>query len=267
MHRYANKTAIVTGGASGIGFSLATHLVGAGARVLIADIRNANEAAKRLGCEAVSLDVTDSDAVSEAIRSFHDREGRLDYIFNNAGVFLLGEARLMELADWNHILDVNVRGVVNGVAAAYPLMIAQGSGHIVNTASVAGLVATPSAVAYSASKHAVLGLSLALRPEAAHHGVRVTAICPGFIRTPMADSSGKLLGVERRHTLDFVDQYFGWMTPEDLAEAALRGVLANQPTVVAPRSARIASRAIRASRKLQEHVGTMVARQLHKFSS
>ena len=160
---FAGKTAFVTGGASGIGRALTVELLAAGARVTIADIAGAPEAARALGCQAVALDVTDAEAVTRAVRAFVSAHGRLDYLFNNAGVAVVGETKSMSGADWRRVLDVNVSGVVHGVHAAYPILIQQGSGHIVNTASAAGLLPIPGAVAYATSKHAVVGLSTSLR--------------------------------------------------------------------------------------------------------
>ena len=108
-----------------------------------------------------------------------ERDGRLDLLLNNAGISIGGPTHEFTEAHWNRIIDVNFRGVVNGVTAAYPLMIEQGWGHIVNTASGTGLVSLPFVAAYSATKHAVVGLSTALRPEAARYGVRVSVLCPG----------------------------------------------------------------------------------------
>ena len=113
--------------------------------------------------------------------------GRLDLMFNNAGISLLGETQDLPLEQWNAIIDVNIRGVVHGVAAAYPVMIKQGSGHIVNTASMGGLMAAGLLTSYVMTKHAVVGLSLALRSEAAAYGVGVTAICPAAVNTPILD--------------------------------------------------------------------------------
>src|SRR5439155_13844601 len=97
--------------------------------------------------------------------------------------------------DWHKVFDVNLRGVVNGVQAAYPVMLRQGFGHIVNTASVAGLLPTPTIVSYCAAKHAVVGLSTSLRVEAAEAGVRVSVLCPGAIKTPILEGGkyGKML--------------------------------------------------------------------------
>ena len=255
------KRAIVTGGASGIGYALASQLAKQGAEVLVADVTRAEEAAGEIGCAGLALDVTDAEAVGSCIRDFHEAGG-LDYLFNNAGVIVIGECKDMDFDDWTRVLDVNVRGVVNGVFAAYPLMIERGRGHIVNTASVAGLVPTPGGVPYAASKHAVLGLSTSLRAEAKQHGVQVTAICPGFIRTPMADGGKMVGGLDRTQALDAVGKYFGWMTPEDLAEAALRGVERNQAVVVAPTYARVISRWARAMPGIQERFSDLLMGRL-----
>ena len=130
-------TAIVTGGASGIGRALATELAGSGVRVLLGD-RQADVAeqvaaeirARGGTAEAVELDVRDGDRFREVVRAAAAHAGRLDYLFNNAGIGIGGEARDFDLADWNDVIDVNLRGVVHGILAAYPLMIAQGFGHI-----------------------------------------------------------------------------------------------------------------------------------------
>ena len=190
MSLFKDKIAIVTGGASGIG-------AGAGARARLAvpmccsptfkSTPRWSVAAKitASGGKAAAhyLDVTDSEAVERLVARAVAEKGRLDYMFNNAGIAIIGEFRDLPAADWKRILDINVNGVFAGTAAAYAVMIRQGSGHIVNTASVAGLVPSPGFAAYGASKHAVVGLSTSLRAEAAEYGVKVSAVCPGFVRT------------------------------------------------------------------------------------
>ena len=120
-------------------------------------------------------------AVAEAVQ----QSGRIDYLFNNAGIAVGGEVDSYTLDDWNDVFDLNLRGVVHGIQAVYPIMIQQHSGHIVNTASMAGLHATAGAASYTASKHAVVALSKALRVEAERHGVQVSVFCPGATRTPI----------------------------------------------------------------------------------
>ena len=111
-----------------------------------------------------------------------------------------GSVNLYSIEDWNQIIDVNLRGVINGIQAAYKIMMEQGFGHIVNTASMAGLMPGPGNVAYTTTKHAVVGLSKSLRAEAAHRGVRVSVLCPGVIRTPILRRRRKIRQNAYRHS-------------------------------------------------------------------
>ena len=136
---------------------------------------------------AARLDVTDAAAVQAVVDEVVSRAGRLDLMFNNAGICWGGDTELLTLDQWNAIIDVNIRGVVHGIAAAYPLMLRQGHGHIVNTASMAGLTAAGQITSYVTTKHAVVGLSLALRSEAVPRGVGVLVVCPAAVETPILD--------------------------------------------------------------------------------
>ena len=195
---FAGKSAIVTGAGSGIGAALCRALVAAGADVVCTDVDGdaAARTAGPLGARSARLDVTDAAAVQAASTRSCDRAGRLDLMFNNAGITWGGDTELLTLDQWNAIIDVNIRGVVHGVAAAYPLMVRQGHGHIVNTASMAGLAAAGQITSYVMTKHAVVGLSLALRSEAAGRGVGVLACARppsrrrSWTRARSADSSG-----------------------------------------------------------------------------
>ncbi|GAA5059666.1 NAD(P)-dependent dehydrogenase (short-subunit alcohol dehydrogenase family) [Thermocatellispora tengchongensis] len=239
------RTAVVTGGASGIGRAVVRELARRGLAVTVADIDGeaAARVAKEYGVESARLDVTDAAAVRAAIEDVAARHGRLDFVFNNAGIAAGGHAEELTAEHWDRVLDVNLRGVVHGVRAAYPIMVAQGRGHIVNTASVAGLLPAPLMLPYTASKHAVVGLSLALRAEAAAHGVRVTAVCPGFVDTPLLDHVNPGLpptGIAR-HAREGAVQVQGRLYPaHKLAADIMRGVARNRALVVAPGSARIA---------------------------
>ena len=234
MSMFNGKSAIVTGGASGIGRSLTKLLIEQGARVLIVDIAGAHSAAQELGCEGTELDVTDSDAVKCCVDEFAQSQGGLDYIFNNAGVLVVGDAKEMSYEDWNTVISINLMGVVNGVYAAYAIMTKQGYGHIVNTGSLAGLLPSPTAVPYSASKFAVVGLTQSLRAEARRYGVKVSAICPGFISTPMADNSKMVGGMDRQKSLDSVKFVGGYISSDELARRALEGVSRNRELIVIP---------------------------------
>ncbi|MDT5090921.1 MAG: hypothetical protein QOH60_284, partial [Mycobacterium sp.] len=166
MTALRGQQAIVTGGGSGIGAALVRALTALGADVLCTDVdvdaakQSATAAPGPGTATAEHLDVTDAAAVQAAVDGVVARAGRLDFMFNNAGIVWGGDTELLTLEQWNAIIDVNIRGVVHGVLAAYPLMIRQGHGHIINTASLAGLVPGGRLVSYSMTKHAVVGLSL-----------------------------------------------------------------------------------------------------------
>jgi short-subunit dehydrogenase len=178
------------------------------------------------------VDVTSQQEVFDLVA----RTGRLDYMFNNAGICIQGEVRDMTMEMWRKIVDVNLWGVVYGTMAAYPVMIRQGSGHIVNVASAAGLIAFPTQVAYSTTKHAVVGLSGALRVEAEQFGVNVTVVCPGFIDTNIA----KTTPVLKARMEDVLARVPFKMLPADwLARVVLRGVARNRALIVAPFYARV----------------------------
>jgi NAD(P)-dependent dehydrogenase (short-subunit alcohol dehydrogenase family) len=259
------KVAFVTGGASGIGRALCGALVARGARVTVADIQASAAAAVARELDArgpgsatsVSLDVSDARGFEDAVARAHAENGRLDLLFNNAGIGVGGPVEEMALAHWERTLDVNLRGVVHGVRAVYPLMLEQRSGHIVNTASLAGLLPFPLGVAYAMTKHAVVGLSVSLRTEAAIHGVRVSAVCPGVIDTPILDGEGppdlprtSLAGRGREM---FLHSNRGpAYPPERLAEDVLRGMERNQAIIVAPGRARTAWIAHRIAPRLVE---------------
>lgn len=234
------RVAIVTGAASGIGRALGEELARRGAIVFLGDVQlrlvqTVAEAIRESGgrAEAVELDVTDAAAVRALVDRGFREHGRLDYMFNNAGIAVLGEFRDQSLEDLTRVLDVNLRGVVNGAHAAYLAMVKQGSGHIVNTASMAGLAHAPGLGSYATAKHGVVGLSLSLRAEGAALGVKVTAVCPGFIRTSLADNA-KLANV-RSDAVTQLDSG-GWLqqSAEACAMAILRGVERNKSIVVTP---------------------------------
>jgi len=236
--KFTGKQAIVTGAGSGIGAALCRALVAAGAEVVCTDIdADAAEAtARSLGARSAPLDVTDAGAVQRTVDDVVARSGRLDLMFNNAGISWGGDTELLTLDQWNTIIDINIRGVVHGVAAAYPQMIRQGHGHIVNTASMAGLTAAGLVTSYVMTKHAVVGLSLALRSEAVAHGVGVLAVCPGAVETPILDKGAVGGFVGRNYYLGTK----GMSTAYDadrLARDTLRAVERNKAVLVRPRSA------------------------------
>ena len=235
---------IVTGAASGIGRALAEALAGQGVHVVLADrqVGLAEEAAdgirRRGGSASVAeLDVRDLERFRALAAETSERHGRIDYLFNNAGIGAAGEISEYEAADWDDVIDVNLRGVTNGILAVYPLMIAQGSGHIVNTASMAGLVPGTALGSYTATKHAVVALSQCLRVEARRHGVRVSVLCPGVIRTPILQGGryGRMKpGWDLAPTATSIERLRP-MEPSVLARRALRAIQRDRAIIVEPR--------------------------------
>jgi NAD(P)-dependent dehydrogenase (short-subunit alcohol dehydrogenase family) len=184
---YGGKAAIVTGGGSGIGRALGEELVARGATVVLADIDGdaASAAAEALGDAArgCALDVRDLAATLALVDEVAGANGGLDFFFANAGISLGGPTHELTPEHWDRMIDVNLRGPVNSVLAAYPTMREQGRGHLVLTASGAGLAPPPFVVPYAMAKHGVVGLGVGLRPEAALAGVRVSVLCPGAVDT------------------------------------------------------------------------------------
>jgi NAD(P)-dependent dehydrogenase (short-subunit alcohol dehydrogenase family) len=193
---FNGKIAVVTGAASGLGQGFATEIAKAGGTVVAADINLegveqtvATIAADGGNAEAHRLDVRDSAAVTALVDGTVEKFGRIDYIFNNAGIATQGPVEDIPITDWDEIIDINLKGVVYGTSAAYKHMVKQRSGHIVNTASLAGLVPSPLLAPYSTVKFGVVGLSDSLRAEAKGTGVSVTALCPGFIESGIYGSA------------------------------------------------------------------------------
>jgi NAD(P)-dependent dehydrogenase (short-subunit alcohol dehydrogenase family) len=244
MDDLAGRVALVTGGASGIGLGIAEALLRAGMKVAVADINAAAlaGAAARLGEGAmpVPLDITSAPAWQAALDAVEARLGPVSLLCNNAG---LGQGRRADggpvlLADmpeevWKLVIDTNLHGTYLGIRAAVPRMLAAGrGGHVVNTASMAGLIAPGGLTAYAASKYAVVGLSESLRAELAPQGIGVSVLCPGAVSTNFY-----LTSAERRDAIMGAEATTAFapgrtdaaprMEPARVGEHVVRGIRAN----------------------------------------
>ena len=224
------KTALVTGGGSGIGRAASLAYAREGARVAVVDlnVEGGEETVQRIkegGGEAILIhaDVSNNSGTQAMVAETLERYGRVDCAFNNAGISGGRDRNLTAdylEEDWDRVININLKGVWLSMKAEIPQMVAQGGGAIVNTASIMGLIATPGSVAYMAAKHGVVGLTKAAALEYAQKNVRINAVCPGYIDTPMtqplfAVHQNLLDQVVSRHPVGRLGQ------PEEIAEAVI----------------------------------------------
>jgi NAD(P)-dependent dehydrogenase (short-subunit alcohol dehydrogenase family) len=246
----SDRVAVVTGAGGGIGAALAEALAEEGMHVVVADLDG--DAVERVADEvrgrgrralAVATDVSKREALDELARRTWDEFGACHLLCNNAGVLVLGPLEERSDLDWQWVIGVNLLGVVHGIQAFVPRMLRQeGEGHIVNTASISGLVAFPLVGVYSTTKYAVVGLSESLRADLAKHGIGVSVLCPGGVQTRILQSSrnrpAELGGAPRAvGTARAVAGSLGvgedeLIDPPEVARAVIAGVLANDPFIM-----------------------------------
>jgi NAD(P)-dependent dehydrogenase (short-subunit alcohol dehydrogenase family) len=243
MQTYQNRIAIVTGAASGIGRALVTELAARGAVVVLADIDQAaaTEFAAALSAQgaratAYALDVRDDSSVQRLIDATVAAHGGVDYMFNNAGIGIAGEMRDLALEHWRRVLEVNLWGTIAGTHAAYRAMLARRQGHIVNVASLGGLIPFPSGAPYAATKHAIVGLSLSLRAEAEPLGIRVSVVCPAYVESNIYHASA-VVNAERDKIIAAIP--FRLVPAAVAARKILDGVARNRGIIVFPWYARL----------------------------
>lgn len=237
---FKGKIVVLTGAASGIGRAVAGALAAAGATVHALDsnaaglesLSVANPGAGEIHPHA--LDVSDRASYADVIRKVMECSGRIDFLFNNAGVTQLGEAQNIPFERWQRLLDINLMGVVHGTGLVYPIMIAQGGGHIINTASIAGGTGYATAAAYTASKGAILEYTRSLRSEAKGYGVRISVACPGYVNSSLFKQDC-IIGADRDAVIK--DLPVRMMTPAEAAGHLLRGVAKGRNSIIFPFSA------------------------------
>jgi len=242
-----NKVVIVTGGGMGLGEALCEEMASRGAMVVVADINQ--EAAQRVASSivrrglrgtAVVVDVSREAEVQQMIDTTVSRCGRLDYIFNNAAIAIGGDARDISLEQWERVLEINLHGVIYGTICAYRVMAKQGFGHIVNISSASGLTPQPGNAPYCTCKHGIIGLSLSLRFEGFDLGVKVSAVCPGDMKTRMYENMVVVNAIRERVVEISRRSHFliPQISAQDAARRILRGVARNQALIIFPASVR-----------------------------
>lgn len=188
--------AVITGGASGIGLAVAEQLIERGMRVVLADIdepklRNVEARLTESGADVTGIicDTADESSVTDLAEAVLDKYGAAHLLFNNAGIAGVGDAWTGDMSLWHRVVGINLYGVVHGIRSFLPIMTEQGLGHIVNTASIAGLIAVPGLGPYNATKHGVVAISEGLFIElgVTESPVGVSVLCPGFVKTELMD--------------------------------------------------------------------------------
>jgi NAD(P)-dependent dehydrogenase (short-subunit alcohol dehydrogenase family) len=225
---FENKVVLITGAASGIGLAAAQAFAAKGARVMLADRNEARlDAAlnelRRTAAEVASVvvDVADFGSCEAMVARTVSAFGGLHIAFNNAGIpsAIGGEFEEFPVTEWLHLINTNLGGIFYSMKAEVPAMKGGGGGAIVNTASIASLIAAPGMAAYVASKHGVAGLTKAAALDLIRHGIRVNAICPGFVDTPML--AGAIEKPEMRRQIEATVPIQRIATAEEVAAAAL----------------------------------------------
>lgn len=246
---YADKVVLITGAASGLGRELAKALAQRGARLVITDIDAPQLAAlaselRASGAQIMSacLDVTNPDQLHNVIQDSLAQWSHLDIMINNAGVGIAGECRDVTLEDWRQVRSVNLDGVIHGSMEAYRVMVRQGAGQIINVASLAGFFPYPLHTLYAATKYAVLGFTATLRLEARELGIRVNAVCPGPVDTPIFQST-RLVGLDRDKAMQAFR--FSRQPAARAAEIILQKAFRDEPVIVFPGQYRWFWRAVR----------------------
>jgi len=238
---FNGKVVVVTGAASGIGRETALAFARRGARLSLCDVngeglREVREAAEACGCPAArveKVDVSDRHQVERFCDNTYSELGRVDVLVNNAGVGMGGKFEDLSLEDWEWIVGINLWGEIYGCHYFYPRMIKDGGGHIVNVASGAAIAPLPLMTAYCATKSGVKGFSETLRAEARLHGIGVSAICPGFVRTNITKNTRYCTEDDRKFG-EKVDRFYEWRNypPSKVASAIVKAVERNRGVVL-----------------------------------
>jgi NADP-dependent 3-hydroxy acid dehydrogenase YdfG len=241
MEGFAGKVAVVTGAGSGIGQALALELGRSGAKVAISDIdleglAQTEEQLKAIGTPVKTdrLNVTEREALLAYADAVNDHFGKVNQIYNNAGIAFTGDIEVSQFKDIERVMDVDYWGVVNGTKAFLPYLIASGDGHVINVSSIFGLFAVPGQAAYNSAKFAVRGFTEALRQEMvlAGHPVGVTTVHPGGIKTAIARNATAAEGLDAGELASLFDKRMANTSPQRAARIILEAVRKNKARVL-----------------------------------
>ncbi|MGN7781559.1 SDR family NAD(P)-dependent oxidoreductase [Mycolicibacterium sp. 22603] len=248
MEGFVGKVAVVTGAGSGIGQALAVELGRSGAKLAISDVDTeglavTEERLKAIGApvKADRLDVTEREAFELYADAVKEHFGKVNQIYNNAGIAYQGDIEVSSFKDIERVMDVDFWGVVNGTKAFLPHLIASGDGHVVNVSSVFGLFAVPGQAAYNSAKFAVRGFTEALRQEMAinKHPVQVTCVHPGGIKTAIARNATAAEGIDVAEMAKAFDTKLARTSPEKAAKIILEAVRKDRARVLVGADAKI----------------------------
>ncbi|MEM6105611.1 SDR family NAD(P)-dependent oxidoreductase [Mycobacterium sp. 050272] len=254
MQGFAGKVAVVTGAGSGIGQALAVELARSGASVAISDVNTEGLAQTEERLQAIGapvrsdrLDVSEREAFLAYADAVNEHFGKVNQIYNNAGIAFTGDIEVSQFKDIERVMDVDFWGVVNGTKAFLPHLIASGDGHVVNVSSVFGLFSVPGQAAYNAAKFAVRGFTEALRQEmwVAGHPVKVTTVHPGGIKTGIARNATAAEGIDAAQLAKVFDKRMARTSPETAARVILDAVRKNKPRVLVGTDAKVLDALVR----------------------
>jgi NADP-dependent 3-hydroxy acid dehydrogenase YdfG len=272
MRGFAGKVAVVTGAGSGIGQALAIELGRSGAKVAISDVNleglaQTEEQLKAIGAQIKSdrLDVTEREAFLAYAEAVNEHFGKVNQIYNNAGIAFTGDIEVSQFKDIERVMDVDYWGVVNGTKAFLPYVIASGDGHIINVSSVFGLFSVPGQAAYNAAKFAVRGFSEALRQEMilARHPVAVTTVHPGGIKTGIARNATAAEGLDRDELAKLFDKWLARTSPRRAAQVILDAVRKKKARVLVGMDAKVLDLMVRVAGPYYQQVfGPVLGRWL-----
>jgi NADP-dependent 3-hydroxy acid dehydrogenase YdfG len=274
MQGFAGKVAVVTGAGSGIGQALAVELARSGAKVAISDVdteglAQTEEQLKAIGAsvKADRLDVTEREAFLAYADAVVEHFGKVNQIYNNAGIAFTGDVEVSQFKDIERVMDVDFWGVVNGTKAFLPHVIASGDGHVINISSVFGLFSVPGQAAYNAAKFAVRGFTEALRQEMvlAGHPVAVTTVHPGGVKTAIARNATAAEGLDRDELAKLFDKRLATTSPQKAAKVILDAVRKKKARVLVGNDAKVLDLMVRvAGPYYQQLFGPVMGRLMPK---